>query len=151
MPPPSVDRSVSYDIYDATRFLYTGSNPVQTGLDGNTIDRRCVTVLRGNVIKSDGQPLPGVAISLQDHPEFGQTLSDNKGLFNFVLNGGGVVVVEFNKTGYLSAQRLVETTRRQYEAVESVVLIQPDSQATPIDPNSAAAFPGGAGQCGQRQ
>ena len=138
--PTVLDRSVSYDIYEATRFLYTGSNPVQTGLDANTIDRRCITVLRGNVIKSNGQPLPGVAITVQDHPEFGQTLSDSNGLFNFVLNGGSQVVVEFNKTGYLSAQRRVETTRRQYEAVEPVVLIQPDNKTTSIDPTSAAAF-----------
>ena len=138
--PTAVDRSVSYDIYDATRFLYTGSNPVQTGLDANTIDRRCITVLRGNLIKSGGQPLAGVAITLQDHPELGQSLSDSQGLFNFVLNGGGVVVVEFNKTGYLSAQRQVETTRRQYEVVEPVVLIQPDSKTTAIDPTSAVAF-----------
>lgn len=138
--PTALDRSVSYDIYEATRFLYTGSNPVQTGIDDALIDSRCVTVLRGNLIQADGQPLPGVSISLQDHPEFGQTLSDGNGLFNYVINGGGPVVVEFNKTGYLSAQRRVETTRRQYEMVEPVVLIQPDSQATPIDLASAAVF-----------
>ena len=138
--PDPLDRSVSYDIYDATRFLYTGSNPAQTGMGEAVIDRRCVTVLRGNLRQADGAPLSGVAISLQDHPEFGQTLSDGNGLFNFVLNGGAPVVVEFNKTGYLSAQRRVETTRRQYEVVEPVVLIQPDRKATAINPTSATAF-----------
>ena len=104
------------------------------------IDRRCVTVLRGNVIDRDGAPLPGVTISIKDHPEYGQTLTDGNGLFNLVLNGGGPVVVVYDKTGYLSVQRRVETTRRQYETVEPVVLIEPDSQATPIDPASPATF-----------
>ncbi|MCB9419049.1 MAG: hypothetical protein H6667_04560 [Ardenticatenaceae bacterium] len=138
--PSALDRSVGYDIYEATRFLYTGSNPVQTGVGSHVINGRCVTVLRGNVINRSGQPLSGVAVSLLDHPEFGQTLTDSNGLFNFVLNGGGPVVVEYNKTGYLSLQRRIETTRRQYEIVEPVVLIPPDSKTTTINPASTAVF-----------
>ena len=138
--PPAVDRSTVYDIYEATRFLYTGSSPVQTGLGANTIDRRCVTVLRGNVTNRSGQPLSGVIITLKDHPEFGQTVTDGNGLFNFVLNGGGPVVIEYQKPGYLPAQRRQQTTRRQYEVAETCRADPPDTQATPIDTAVTTGF-----------
>ncbi|HOU15487.1 MAG TPA: RHS repeat-associated core domain-containing protein [Anaerolineae bacterium] len=137
---PPLDRSVSYDLYEATRFLYTGSNPVQTGVAPDVINPRCVAVLRGNVLTRDREPLPGASISIKDRPEFGQTLSRADGLFDFVLNGGETVIVEFQKAGYLPVQRRVVTQRRQFETVEPVVLIQPDAQATAIDPTSTADF-----------
>ncbi len=137
---PPLDRSVSYDIYEATRFLYTGSNPVQTGVASGVITRHCVTVLRGNVITRDRQPLAGVSISIQGRPEFGQTLSRADGLFDLALNGGETIIVEYQKEGYLPVQRRIVTQRRQFKIVEPVALIQPDAQATVIDPNSTADF-----------
>src|SRR5208283_5910962 len=35
------------------------------------------------------QPLPGVTITVINHPEFGQTLSRADGMFDLVVNGGG--------------------------------------------------------------
>jgi hypothetical protein len=138
--PPALNRSLPYDIYEATRFLYSGANPVQTGVAGGVIDPRCAAALRGNVITSDGAPLPGVVVAIKDHPEYGQTLTDADGVFNFVLNGGETAVIEYQKTGYLSVQRPVETQRRQFDWVEPVVLISPDPQTTDIDPLSTAVF-----------
>jgi len=129
-----------YDIYEATRFLYTGNNPIQTGVTSDVINPRCVAMLRGNVITSDRQPLPGVSISIKDRPEYGQTLSRADGLFDFVLNGGETVIVEFQKTGYLPIQRRIDTHRRQFEVVEPVALIAPDTQTTAIDPASTVDF-----------
>ncbi|MBK7178819.1 MAG: carboxypeptidase regulatory-like domain-containing protein [Chloroflexi bacterium] len=138
--PPALDRALPYDIYEATRFLYTGSAPAQTGVTNGIIDRRCVAALRGSVIDQDGQPLPGVVVAIKDQPDFGQTLTDANGVFNLVLNGGKTVVVEYEKSGYLSVQRQVVTQRRQFDTLEAVVLIPPDPQTTLIDPASTATF-----------
>jgi len=41
--------------------------------------------------------MPGVKISILNHPEFGQTLSRADGKFDLVVNGGGPVVVHYEK------------------------------------------------------
>ncbi|MFN8511497.1 MAG: hypothetical protein U0841_02670 [Chloroflexia bacterium] len=51
---PEIDRTVATDIFAATAFLYTGQNPIQTGVAPGTIDPRHVAVLRGLVGKRDG-------------------------------------------------------------------------------------------------
>ena len=45
---------------DATKFLYTGQNPIQTGVAAGTFDAQRVCVLRGKVRQRDGNVLPGV-------------------------------------------------------------------------------------------
>ena len=97
---PPLDRSVATDIFLATTFLYSGTNPIQTGVVTGTIVARCVSVLRGQVLTGDGQPLAGVTISIHYHSEYGHTLSRADGLFDLVINGGGVIV-SYKKDGYL--------------------------------------------------
>lgn len=137
---PPVDRSLGYDIYAATNFLYSGTAPVQTGVIAGAITPRCVSVLRGNLITRDGAPLPGVTVSVAGRPEYGQTLSRADGLYDLAVNGGETLTLSFTKTGYLPVQRQISLPRRSYEIVTPAALIQLDSQATLIDPNSAAAF-----------
>ena len=47
-----------------------------------------VSVLRGKVMKRDGSALSGVAVSVLNHPEFGQTLSRVDGGYDLAVNGG---------------------------------------------------------------
>lgn len=46
---PPLNRSVTTDLATATAFLYTGSNPIQTGVVPGTIAPLRVAVLRGRV------------------------------------------------------------------------------------------------------
>ena len=89
----------------STAFLYTGPNPIQTGVAPDTISTKRVAVVRGRVRDAAGQPLPGVTITIQGHPEFGQTLSRADGVFDMAVNGGGLLSVNYTRDGYLPAQR----------------------------------------------
>jgi len=91
----------------ATEFLYTGSAPIQTGVELGTIEAKRAAVLRGKVLSRNGNPLMGVKITILNHPEFGQTLSRTDGMFDLAVNGGGYLTVNYRKTGYLPAQRQV--------------------------------------------
>ena len=44
---PPLDQTVATDLLAATSFLYTGDNPIQTGVVSGTIETRRVAVLRG--------------------------------------------------------------------------------------------------------
>ncbi len=51
-------------------FLYTGTNPIQTGVAPGTIELRRAAVVRGKMLDKNNAPLSGVTISVLNHPEF---------------------------------------------------------------------------------
>lgn len=130
---PPLDRSVATTTFTATEFLYTGADPIQTGVTPGTIDPERAAVLRGKVLDKTNAPLPGVTISILDHPEFGQTLSRADGMFDLVVNGGGPLTVKYQKADFLPAQRQVEVPWQDYVMLPEMVLIQLDPQVTTVD------------------
>jgi PKD repeat protein len=130
---PALDRSVVTDISSAADFLYTGDNPVQTGVLTGTMEVTRIAVLRGKVLDQAGQPLPGAIITILDHPQYGQTLSRADGMFDLVVNGGGPLTVNYASDSYLSAQRQVEVPIRDYLWLPDVALIERDPQVTTVD------------------
>ncbi|MCC6554985.1 MAG: hypothetical protein IT372_18585, partial [Polyangiaceae bacterium] len=78
----TLDLTVATTIAQAAGFLYTGPSPVQTGVAAGTIDVRRAAVLRGAVRATDGAPLSGVIVEVQDHPS-------EDGREAYVLSGVG--------------------------------------------------------------
>src|SRR5215213_873091 len=135
---PPLDLSVATDIKTSTEFLYTGTNPIQTGVTPGRIEVRRVGILRGKVLDRANTALPGVKISVFDHPEFGQTLSRVDGAFDLAVNGGGPITVRYEKADYLPAQRQVSAPWRDYVNLDDVVLIPRDAQVTTINLGATA-------------
>jgi RHS repeat-associated protein len=129
--PPLVATGVT-PLAEATAFLYTGPTPIQRGMVAGTLEPRRVAVVRGTVLDRAGAPLPGVTITVKDHPEFGETLSRADGMFGLVVNGGGLLTINYQKNGYLPVQRPVQTPWQDYVFAPDVVLIPLDPQVTPI-------------------
>lgn len=130
---PPLDPYVATDLLTASAFLYSGPNPIQTGVVSGTIELTRVAVLRGRVLTRDEQPLAGVMITVLDHPEFGQTRSRADGMFDLAVNGGGRLTLHYGKDGYLTAQRQVQAPWQDYKQAPDVVLIPLDPNVTVID------------------
>ncbi|MBL8510424.1 MAG: hypothetical protein JNM52_02155, partial [Betaproteobacteria bacterium] len=135
---PPVDRSIITPIADSVTFLYTGPNAIQLGVAPGIIEARRVVVLRGKVTTRDGQPLAGATLTIQGHPEYGQTGTRLDGRFDLAANGGGNLTINYRKTGYLPVQRTINTPWQDFVMVEDVVMIPLDPQSTRIDLNAAA-------------
>jgi RHS repeat-associated protein len=120
-------------IKENTSFLYTGTSPIQTGVDTAAIQFLRAAVVRGRVLDRQLQPLGGAVVKIRSHPEFGQTLSRADGGYDLVVNGGGSLVLDYSKGGYLPAQRTVEVPWQDYTPVEDVILVQPDPVVTVVD------------------
>ncbi len=133
---PPLDKTVATNLFDATQFLYTGENPIQTGVVPETFEIRRAAVLRGKVLKLDGTALSGVKISILNHPEFGQTLSRADGMFDLAVNGGGPLVIKYQKENYISIQRQVDTPWQDWRWAPDVVMVGYDSQVASIRMNS---------------
>jgi hypothetical protein len=135
---PPLDPSVASTIGKGTEFLYTGSNPIQTGVAPGTIIPTRAAVLRGVVTTRDGTPLPAVQITILNHPEFGQTLSRLDGAFDLAVNGGGVLTVNYVKTGFLPAQRQISVPWQDYARLPTVALISLDPRVTAVTLSAAS-------------
>jgi len=133
---PTIDQTVPTNIAKSTEFLYTGANPIQTGVNPSDIKAERVGLLRGRVVSKSGQPIPNVKISILDHTEFGQTRSRADGMFDLVVNGGGDLTVKYEKQGYISSQREEKIDWQNYSMLEDVVLIPFDGNVSFIDLNS---------------
>jgi RHS repeat-associated protein len=124
------------DINTATAFLYTGANPIQTGVAPGTIVAARTAVLRGRVETRDAAPIPGVKITILSHPEFGQTFTRADGAFDLVVNGGGQLTVNYQAAGFLPVQRAVVAPWQDYAWLPDVVMNPFDSAVTTIAVNA---------------
>jgi RHS repeat-associated protein len=129
---PSLDLTANVSFKDAISFLYTGANPIQTGVMPNIIVSDRAAVLRGRVTNRNSQPLSGVTVTIHDHEEYGQTLTRIDGIFDMAVNGGGPLTVVYNKTGYIPVQRTLDAPWQDYAWLPDIVMIPLDTQVTMI-------------------
>lgn len=130
---PPINPTIATNPFDATKFLYTGPNAIQTGVAPGTIKEERVAIFRGRVVNKNGQPIPKVKITIADHPELGQTLSRADGMFDIVVNGGGEINVKYEKLGFVPVQREEKPEWQEYDSVDDVVMIPHDGNVTFID------------------
>jgi hypothetical protein len=90
-------------------------------------------VLSGRVIDRGGAPLTGVTVAILDHPELGSTQTREDGLYDIAVNGGGPVVVTYDKAGLLPAERRIAVPWQDYVPVADVALVPLDGVATAIE------------------
>jgi RHS repeat-associated protein len=129
---PPLDPAVAYDLGDAIAFLYQGENAIQKEAAPGAIEERRIAWLRGTVRQRGGAPLPGVKVTALGHPELGYTLTRADGVFDLVVNGGGVVTLDFERPGFLPIQRQEKMGWRESVVIDDVVMLGLDSIATTI-------------------
>src|SRR5262249_48005462 len=127
---PPLDRTVTTTMFAQTQFLFAGSFPIQTGVAQGTISPQRVAELSGRVTTDDGTPISGMKVTVVSHPELGQTLTRVDGQFDLVVNGGEALTLDFDKSGYLPAQRTLQVPWQEYVRVPDVIAIPPDANAT---------------------
>ena len=132
-------------------FLYSGSNPVQTGVAPGTIRSVQATCLRGRLLSggavvpgsaktslspvntASAPPLAGATITVLHHPEFGQTTSQSDGTYALAVNGGTSYTLHFSRDGFPLVQRTLTVPIQDWVNVPDVVLTPLDANVTLID------------------
>lgn len=135
---PALDRSVATTVFTATSFLYTGEHPIQTGVAPGTIELRRVAVLRGRVTGRDGSPVTGATVTILGHPEFGQTLTRADGGYDLATNGGGALVIDIRRPGFLQMQRTVDVPWQDYVPVPDITMLDIDPGVTTVELGGSA-------------
>ncbi|MGK5095116.1 RHS repeat-associated core domain-containing protein [Deltaproteobacteria bacterium TL4] len=137
---PEVNLTTVTTLASATEFLYTGGNPIQRGVEPGTIEAKRAAVLRGKVMDREANPLPGVTITILDHPEYGKTLTRKDGMFDLAVNGGLVLTVNYAKENVLPARKQIHVPWQDYVLLEEVILLAYDAKVTTIDLDSNEPF-----------
>jgi RHS repeat-associated protein len=127
-----LDTTVATTVFESGQFLYSGPNPVQTGVAPGTIELRRAAILRGLVETRDGTPLPGVTITVAGHPGYGSTLTQADGRFDMAVNGGGVLTLRYEMVGYLPVERQLSVPWQDYALAPEVVMTPEDPQGTVV-------------------
>ena len=102
-------------------------------------DPKRFSLITGLVQEGSGNPLSGVIVSVQGHPEYGTTSTDTGGRFSLPLDGGALFTVAYQKTAFLTAHRQVEVGWNTIATAETLVMIVEDTAATAITFNGNAA------------
>lgn len=120
------------NLSDSTEFLYTGDDAIQTGVTEGSISSQQAAILRGQILKEDGTALSGVTVSVMNHSEWGSTLTQSDGEFDLAVNGGGALVLQFEREGYFSIQKTVDAAWQSYTHVGEMMMITQE-EATTVD------------------
>ena len=118
---------------ESIRFLYESSDPIQRDADVTVFDDKALAVVSGTVKDRENVPVSGVRVSVVGHPEYGWTLTRVDGSFDLAVNGGGMVLLNYEKESYLPVQRRVDTYWNDFTVAPDVVLIPYDNNVTVID------------------
>jgi RHS repeat-associated protein len=118
---------------ESTRFLYSGSDPIQVGVANGAVETAQASVVRGRVVNRLGGPVAGARVTVPGMPELGRTATRTDGGFDIAVNGGGDVTLEFEREGFISAQRTVRVPANDYAEADDVVLIPFDDAVTEIE------------------
>jgi RHS repeat-associated protein len=128
-----IDRTASTSLQSAASFLYSGANPIQTGVDAGAIALTTVAVLHGTVRDANGVALPTVTVTVAGHPELGSTVTQGNGAFDIAVNGGQPVRLHFALAGYIPAERTIQSPWQDHAQADDLTMLQLDPQTTAID------------------
>lgn len=113
--------SLSASFFEKVRFLIEDGS-VQSFANGNSFSENQVSVIRGQVLYKNGQPLIGVKVSSKSHPSYGYTLTRNNGIFDLMVNGGGTIMLEFSKSQLKTELISVNPIWNQFVHVDPIVM-----------------------------
>ncbi|HVW25527.1 MAG TPA: RHS repeat-associated core domain-containing protein [Polyangiaceae bacterium] len=129
---PPLDRSVASTLGEAAAFLYSGPDPLQKDADAKAFDARRIALLRGHVVDQSGSSLAGVRVSASAHPEYGYTFTRPDGLFDLAVNGGARLLLDYEKDGLVSVQRVVQPGWQRYARAPEVGMVAQSSRTSEV-------------------
>lgn len=134
MPMEDTDPRAVVDFASSVAFLHAaGDERAVQVCASQDLDPLKVGVIRGRVIDRAGEGIPGVRVELPGMPEAGHTYTREDGVYDLAIEAGRRVTVRFYRRSYISVERQVKTTRRDFAWVPETVLTPRALEATRID------------------
>jgi len=136
---PALDPGVTTNFATATEFLYAGPAAIQRDVTPGAITPSRVCVIRGKVMTRDGEPLAGTRVSVLGAADVGYAVTRVDGAFDYAVNGGGTIVLQYEHDGYFPARREVRTVWNAFLNAPAIAMIAADPAVTTIVAGAPAA------------
>ncbi|XP_046747872.1 teneurin-a isoform X3 [Diprion similis] len=138
--PPSVTAS----FYQRVKFLIE-ENSVQSYAHMDEYSESRVAVMRGQVVTEQGLGIVGIRVSVDRDSRFGFTLTRAGGWFDVLVNGGGAVTLQFQRSPFKPLTRTVFAPWNQIVVLPPVAMTlseESESYRPNQPPSPAVGFPG---------
>lgn len=110
---------------------YNDLIPVDSTVD--TYEAKRFALIAGNVNDIFDNPLANVTVTVFGRPEYGSCQTGADGQFSIPVEGGENLTVNYEKEGYMSAQRQVYVPWNDFAITDTIQMLIEDMQATVID------------------
>ncbi|WP_394829303.1 RHS repeat-associated core domain-containing protein [Pendulispora albinea] len=137
---PPIDPTKPVNFHEAMRFIYSGPHARQLGVAEAAIDPSREAVIRGRVLDGGGQPIAGAKVVAPGHPEYGQTLTNAEGWYDFVVNGGERIFLRYAATGKIEAQRGLTPGLKRFRNLDDIVLLGSSAKTTAVQFNGGSTW-----------
>ena len=95
-------------------------------------DSKRFSLITGTVNNNSQNPIQGVAVSIYDHPEYGTVHTDSQGVFSIPVEGGGVLTIIYEQSGFITSHRQVDVGWNDIAVAETITLITEDTVSTTL-------------------
>ncbi|EFK06099.1 RHS repeat-associated core domain protein [delta proteobacterium NaphS2] len=106
-------------------------------------DPKRFAVVTGLVQAASGTPLEGVSIAFHSHPEYGTVTTGQDGRFSVPVEGGGDMILAFQKEGYITVHRKIDVPWNDIAVCDTLKMIPQDPVSTEVtfdgNPNTVIA------------
>ncbi|XP_058794630.1 teneurin-a isoform X3 [Phymastichus coffea] len=148
--PPSVTATfhqrVKFLIEENSVQSYARTDEYSESAFWSSFEPRRVAVMRGQVVTEQGLGIIDVRVSIDKDQKFGFTLTRSGGWFDILVNGGGAVTLQFQRSPFKPMTRTVFVPWNQIVVLPPVVLTIDDEadSVKPINqpPSPPIGFPG---------
>ncbi|XP_068081732.1 teneurin-a [Anabrus simplex] len=142
--PPSVTAS----FYQRVKFLieensvqsYAHMDEYSESQFWNSFTPRRVSVMRGQVVTTQGLGIIGIRVSVDRDSRFGFTLTRAGGWFDVLVNGGGAVTLQFQRSPFRPLTRTVFVPWNQIVVLPPIVMQLSDDTDTYNDNPGTSGF-----------
>ncbi|XP_054607704.2 teneurin-3 isoform X2 [Nothobranchius furzeri] len=96
-------------------------------------NRSLVSVIRGQVLTSDGTPLIGVNVTFAHYPDHGFTITRRDGMFDILANGGASLTLRFERPPFLTQYRTVWLPWNVFYVMDTLVMKKEENDIPSCD------------------
>lgn len=84
---------------------------------------RRVSVIRGQVVGKELHPLIGIRVSVAADPQFGFTLSRSDGWFDILVNGGGLITLQFQRNPFHTIKKSIHVGWNELTVIPNPIIM----------------------------
>jgi hypothetical protein len=120
-----IEADIPPSFFHQVRFLIEGDKPVQSYAKPEFYDQRRASVIRGRVTTAAGEGIIGVRVSVdrtRGASNYGFTLTRPGGWFDMLVNGGGGVTLQFQRSPFRPLTRTVRVPWNRIQIIEPIVM-----------------------------